>query len=174
MPHLWFQTDRAWNVFPLEESPVALLPDSPVAISDVDTSDRVEAALHKRANGAWLLFAPAHSETRVNGLRFPGIRLLQDRDEIRVSGKTLFFSTERLASVEAYAGASKAFCPRCRQEIANGTPAVQCPGCGVWHHENGDLNCWTYADHCALCPQKTPLNDAYDACRSYQWTPEVM
>ena len=168
MAHLWYQSDCVWNVFALDETPVALTGEGPLSVSGVEEPDQVEAALHKRSTGAWLLFAPAGEQARVNGLRFPGIRLLRDRDEIRVCRQTFFFSTERLASIEAYTSPAKAFCPRCRQEITNGTPAVQCPGCGVWHHENGDLSCWTYGGNCTLCPQKTPLID------SYQWTPEAM
>jgi hypothetical protein len=168
MPHLWFQSEHVWNVFDLTESPVALLRDRPVPVSVGDEPAGVLAALHRRANGAWVLFTDPKNKARLNGLDFPGIRLLRDRDEIRVCGQTYFFSTERLAVIEEYTGSGKAFCPRCRQEMKNGTPAVQCPGCGVWYHEDGNLNCWRYADNCGLCPQKTPLID------TYQWTPEAV
>ena len=169
MPHLWFQTDRVWKVFDLGRDPVALLEDRPVTVSEGrDEPNGVLAALHRRANGAWVLFASRDSKARVNGLLIPGIHALRDRDEIRVCGQTYVFSTERLAAVEEYDGSTRAFCPRCRQEIKKGTPAVQCPGCGIWHHEDVQLNCWTYADHCAMCPQRTPLTDIY------QWTPEAV
>ena len=36
-------------------------------------------------------------------------------------------------------------CPRCRQPIATGTPAVRCPGSEVWHHGVNEPSCWSYA-----------------------------
>jgi hypothetical protein len=81
----------------------------------------------------------------------------------------VFYSTERLALVEEFPGANApAYCPRCKQAIASGHPAVKCPGCGVYYHQSNELPCWTYTDVCALCPQSTALD------AGYQWSPEAL
>ena len=117
---------------------------------------------------SWVLTAFPGRVT-VNGVRVAsGLHVLADRDEITVAGyEPVFFSTERLAAIEKCPASDRALtCPRCRQVIAPYTPAVCCPACGVWHHQDGDLKCWTYAERCALCPHPTGLD------AGYQWTPE--
>jgi len=98
------------------------------------------------------------------------MRVLEDKDEIRTAGAgSLIFSTERRACVEPFPGMDRpAMCPRCGTEIEVNTPAVRCPGCGVWHHQNIDneLPCWTYAETCATCDQPTDLGT------DFRWTPE--
>jgi hypothetical protein len=114
--------------------------------------------------------APSGTPLMVNGLPLrAGLRTLQDRDELRVPGLgPLYFSTERIARIEPLPTEPDALsCPRCRDRIAAGSPAVRCPGCGLWHHQTEDRPCWTYAETCALCPQPT----AADA--GYRWTPEA-
>ena len=118
----------------------------------------------------WTLLALPWAVT-VNGLPVPeGLRVLQDRDEIRIAGfERVFFSTERLAAIEpCLSSNSPLMCPRCRQELVAGTPAVCCPACGVWHHQADGLECWTYAERCALCAHSTALDTGY------QWTPEEL
>ena len=123
----------------------------------------------KDGSESWMVMALPRRGVRVNGVRVASfVHVLTDRDEINVPGyEPVFFSTERLAAIEACPASDRALmCPRCRQAIAPGTPAVCCPACGVWHHEHGDLTCWTYAPSCALCPRVTSLD------AGYQWTPE--
>lgn len=106
---------------------------------------------------------------RINGLRIAsGIRALEDRDEIRISGLDgVFFSTESLAEIVAFReGDRPVACGRCREVISEGTPAVRCPGCGVWHHQSEEFPCWTYAERCACCEQATDLGTGY------RWTPD--
>jgi hypothetical protein len=104
-----------------------------------------------------------------------GLCVLGDRDEIRMGGELRYFSTETLASVEAFPGAERAvFCGRCRQKIEAGTPAVCCPGCGIWYHQDESANlaeserlpCWTYSEKCAFCGHPTALDTVF------AWTPE--
>jgi hypothetical protein len=96
-----------------------------------------------------------------------GIRVLAHMDCLALeSGEVIYFSTEEAARVMPFAGPTGVSCPRCRSEIRAGEPAVKCPGCGVFHHEIEDRNCWTYAPTCALCAQPTPLD------HPLQWTPE--
>lgn len=124
-----------------------------------------------KASGRETLWALLlHAEARVlhNGQPVSaGLRLLAHRDALALEGQEpLFFSTEEAASVEPLAGPDQVVCPRCRDAVAPGEPAVRCPACGVVHHETGERNCWTYAAACALCPQPTALD------AGLQWTPE--
>ncbi len=95
---------------------------------------------------------------------------VEDRDELVLSScdpaRRLFFSTERHASVESFPASDRpTLCPRCKQPLAARDRAVRCPRCACWHHESYQLNCWTYAPHCAACDQPTDLDAAYS------WTP---
>jgi hypothetical protein len=118
----------------------------------------------------WHLLADEASGVTVNGYRLSGgLRTLLDKDEIRVPGAgTVFFSTERLATVEPLPDTARdVCCPRCRQAVSPAASAVRCPSCGVWHHQSPELSCWTYAPGCAMCGQLTALD------AGYQWTPET-
>jgi hypothetical protein len=118
------------------------------------------------ATDAWVLLARPGAAVRINGRRV-GVRVLRERDEIVVGAARAFFSTERLAQVEAFPGGSAAiFCPRCKQEIAHGSLAVRCPGCGSWYHQREELGCWLYSQRCQHCAQATPLDGGF------RWEPE--
>jgi len=122
--------------------------------------------------GHWFVLAPAEKTAiLINGVPLvAGIRVLRDRDEIRLSGADrLFFSTECLASAEPFPGLGQAvFCPRCKQEIAPQSDAVKCPQCEAWHHQSAEFPCWTYSERCALCDQLSNLD------AGYRWTPESL
>ena len=178
MAHLWMRRPSAvdagqsvgeWVATALEGEAFRFAANaahlSPTACEDGTT------AMVLRSRGpdgeSWVLVGS--DTTRINGAPLlSGIRVLADRDEVQVGGQ-VFFSTEHLACVEPFPGAGQPiFCPRCKQEIALASPAVQCPGtgCRVWHHQSDDLPCWTYAERCALCDQPTETGT------TYRWTPE--
>ena len=121
----------------------------------------------------WLLLAPTDSGVRINdALLETGIRVLANCDAIRVADMpTMYFSTERLACIEAYPETEPVFCPRCKTMIAASDAAVCCPRCGVWSHEQipEGKGCWSYAETCALCDQSTDLDAA-----GFRWTPEEL
>ncbi|MGQ0734257.1 MAG: hypothetical protein ACT4QD_11440 [Acidobacteriota bacterium] len=184
MAHLWVRSGLdEWAVLPLGERleldgqalPAAGVFESSEQRSGArrsfDQQPPATAALVCSTHAGleiWTLLASPHRVT-VNGIPVPnGVRVLSDRDELHVAGlEKAYFSTERLTRVEPCpASSTPLLCPRCRQEIAAAAPAVCCPGCGVWHHQEETLECWTYAERCALCPQPTSLN------AGYQWTPE--
>jgi hypothetical protein len=179
MPHFWTKnTEDEWAIFPLEDETISIAQHPPRTtknpLAGARRTSRVLLLKQEPGSEAWILVAGAKRNVSTNGLPLSsGIRVLADRDEIRVDRVgTLFFSTERLAQVEELPGADRPiYCPRCKKEIEKGTPAVRCPSpnCRVWHHENPDRswNCWTYADTCALCPQRTNQTE-------FQWTPEEL
>ena len=123
-----------------------------------------------------MLLSDSSSGVQVNATPIQlGIRVLSHRDEIFLTGgasdfpSRFYFSTERLAHVEPFPGTDgSAICGRCKQPIERGDLAVRCPSanCGIWHHQTEHLGCWTYSDHCALCPTPTALDSGF------RWTPE--
>jgi hypothetical protein len=118
---------------------------------------------------AWTLLGAREASLRVNGLPLLlGIRALRDRDEVSFAGHRCFFSTEELARLEPFPGlAQPAYCPRCKQKVEPGEPAIACPRCRAWHHQSERFPCWTYDTVCALCQMQTTALDA-----GYSWTPE--
>jgi hypothetical protein len=174
MAHLWHVSDEnEWRPFPLDGVLFALpSAGEPQALVTMDRAASGLIAL-RCADGpddeAWFLLAGGEVQVCVNGVPIPhGMAALADRDEIRRPGSPpCFFSTERLAHVATYpADGARGFCPRCKQPIAAGDPAVKCPGCGLWHHASENrLPCWTYGGQCAACSHPTSLD------AGFQWTP---
>jgi len=125
------------------------------------------------AGGApsWTLLGGRQAGLRVNGQPLTlGIRSLRDRDEISLAGQRCFFSNEELARVVPFPGiAQTVFCPRCKQKMEAGDPAVSCPHCRAWHHQSEKFPCWTYEPTCALCRLQSSALDA-----GYAWTPDML
>lgn len=172
MAHLWLRDDaEGWAVWPLEGEAFALEASPP---QNLTRDELVPSAVLLRSGDGraprWVLVAGAKSEVYLNGLRVSlGIRVIRDRDEIRVGDAgACFFSTETLARVAAFPGAErKTFCPRCRMDIEQGTLAVLCPNCRVWYHSSAEMPCWSYAANC-VCGHPTDLNTGF------QWMPEEL
>ena len=165
MAHIWLQNEaREWTAHPLtaDDSPPASK-CTPSGIHFLNTTtDNQEN---------WVVVAGHGSGITINGVPLLiGIHVLRNRDEIRWSREGFgFFSSEELASVvDMPAGDRTMVCPRCKQEILPGTPALRCPRCGIWHHQSEQLPCYTYAENCATCTRKTSLDGGYD------WIPEEM
>ncbi len=163
MAHLWIsESPSDWAIVPLGGGELDLARVPTLAAAG-------PARLTPRTGGrGWVLLAGPG--TRLNGLPLvTGVHALDDRDEVQLAGAAAFyFSTERLAQPVPLPGADRPLtCPRCRGRIETGGLAVQCPGCGVWHHATTELPCWTYASTCALCPQST------DPDAGFRWTPEA-
>ena len=172
MAHLWLRDETAeWMVLPLgaEAFDLSVSPPRPtrLPLGSEGADSRVLLVRMQEAR-EWVLLSGPKCRVRVNGFTIcSGIRVLSDRDEIRIDGfGAFFFSTERLAVIEPLPKTERpVFCPRCKQEIREETPAVQCPQCKVWHHQSPELPCWTYAPTCALDDQATDLD------ADYRWTP---
>jgi hypothetical protein len=177
MSHIWFPQPRGgWTFLPLSGEAYELLVGSPGRLaarraartSGEGSRGGVRLLRSSRADGdIWALAASPECELSLNGLPVPaGLRVLRDRDEVRLAGGgRIFFSTERPAAIESYPepldGTQEGSCPRCKDKIDPGSPAVRCPGCGVWHHQSEMLPCWTYAERCFLCDQSTELDSGF-------------
>jgi hypothetical protein len=155
MAHLWIlDNDQAWVT--------QLLAGDAVSLAELVTLQRTPDA-----STPWALLS-GDPRLRLNGMPVPaGLAMLEDRDEIRLPGRSMWFSTELRAQVQAFpASATRGYCPRCKQAIDAGTAAVCCPQCALWHHASEELPCWTYASTCAACSQDTSLE------AGFRWTPE--
>jgi hypothetical protein len=174
MAHLWFRdADNIWSAMPLNGAAVDVSVEPPRVVADGFRSgvDTVAAVIRAEPAGppVWMLLATGNGDLRVNGFRpIAGLRVLQDRDEIRLGLRDpLFFSAETLACVEEFPGSERAcYCGRCRQPLEKGQLAVQCPQCKIWFHQGEALPCWAYAPSCAFCLQST-LDTGFD------WVPEA-
>lgn len=173
MAHLWtHDAAGAWASTPIAAAAV-LRGDGTITPADADPPSPFTAASGiqvRRVVGqpdTWALLTASRA-FRLNGVPVSlGLAVLEDRDEIRLPGVHVWFSTETQAHVEPFPqSATRGFCPRCKQAIEAGSPAVRCPSCGLWHHASDDLPCWTYAPTCAACAQDTDLD------AGFRWTPE--
>jgi hypothetical protein len=144
----------------------------PAATADIASASvsSVESTLQVvHAGDAWVLIWGPSEVVRVNGVpRRGGIHVLRDRDEVAVARqRPMFFSAEQLPRISVCEETEEPeHCPRCNSRIEPGTKIVCCPGCGVTYCQSDDRQCWTYAERCTFCPQKTALNG------TYSWTPE--
>ena len=170
MAHLWVETEPGeWGIRELVGQAEALDGNA-----GPGPGDRQHVAHHAGLRAGpdgktWVLLAPpGNGAVRVNGMPLAlGMRVLRERDEIVVNGRRRYFSGERHAVVVPFPGSDRPVtCPRCRQEVLAGTPAVACPQCDAWHHQSEELPCWTYSPTCALGDQPTELGTGY------RWTPE--
>lgn len=180
MATIWSQQNDeggGWAATALDGEPEAFFltgdPQSPVSARQSEGAARGDVCLVRRmalsGTEAWTLVAPDGAAVSINGDPVMlGMRVLRDRDEIRVSQReAVFFSTEQPAVVEDFPGIGKAArCPRCQQQVKVGSRAVRCPQCSLWYHQDDDLPCWTYSDECGVCGRRTDLE------MGFSWTPE--
>ena len=99
---------------------------------------------------------------QINGNAIPaGLRVLQDRDEIRFNHERFYFSSQDQLVVETMDSEPVA-CPRCAGRIEPLTPAVRCR-CHAWYHQSDESPCFTYGETCPLCGASTQLDaDPWD------------
>jgi hypothetical protein len=123
-----------------------------------------------------VLFPYGADQTSVNGTSLFSHKVLKDRDEIVLrcrKGKLwCFFSAEALPRIRPYAADSDSavpvFCIRCKGKMEVGQPAIQCPQCSLWYHQNEPEQkpCWSYDAHCVGCRRPTTMD--------YSWKPEAV
>lgn len=177
--HFWIRRTRdngpGWAAVPLTGRSYQFVDAEPYARRADGTAAIVGGAmvLHidDEAADQWILIAAPGAGLRVNGREaLLGALPLRDRDEIRLpDGQRLYFATERLPEVVVLPkAAQKTICPRCCDPIEQGTPAVNCPCCGIWCHQRNDRPCWHY-EGASTCPRCSQSN-APDA--GYRWWPD--
>jgi hypothetical protein len=176
MAHLWIQGGGEWRVVPLGSgiwtfNGASLEPRSEGEADD-EAGAAVIASFELRGQTRHLVCVPRHEGyVSVNGATpAGGARVLRDRDEILVGESVrAYYSTERRPVIESFPGFAdrQAICPRCKEAIAPGTAAVECPGagCGLWYHQTDDRPCWSYDGLCIPCGQPTPFE------ADFKWTP---
>jgi hypothetical protein len=122
------------------------------------------------ARSDWVVLAGRDARLRLNGVPVAlGLAALRHRDELCFDGGTpLYFSTERVVSLETYEASDSPRCPRCTLGIEAGDGYVRCPGCGVLHHQCQARECWTYTESCALCDQSS------DLAAGLRWSPDLL
>ena len=183
MPHIWSEGDEGqWPVSDLDGSLYSLHDSRVQPLTELPAgsgaSDSVALCTAHAGGERWALLAGSAARVSVNGNPVTlGIRHLRDRDEILLrSGDAsvawrFFFSTEMLACVQPLPAGVTASCPRCKDPLEPGQPAVRCPACCVWHHQNEQSNrpCWTYSELCAACNNQATALDA-----GFRWTPEEL
>ncbi len=173
MPYLWsLNRDLDWIPRQLAEDPGN--PVENMVVADLDIVKPRDGRFNEKYV---LLWSPQHT-VRLNGLQLTsGIRILADRDEIRVNNDPpVFFSSEQLVTDEVYEAsdtgdkggpASDALCPRCEKPLIEGKPVVRCPGCSLaYHYSSSDKNrdCWGFASKCS-CGHSTEMGNGF------RWTP---
>jgi hypothetical protein len=119
--------------------------------------------------GAVLLVRPG-VWVRVNGEPvLGGMRILEHRDEVLAGEYRLVFSQQGVPVVAPFTpanGTRLPTCPVCRGPVREASPAVQCPGCARWFHQDGAKTCWSYAPSCRFCNHPTAFDD------SAAWRPD--
>jgi hypothetical protein len=114
--------------------------------------------------------APDCARVRVNGepLR-AGIRVLQDRDEVRSEDLLAYFAAHSPPRLEEFSEAlhGRLHCPVCTRPLAG--PAVRCPRCARFYCETEDFPCWSSGP---TCPSGDGQPTALDA--EPDWIPEIL
>lgn len=124
----------------------------PLAAGEAVTLGPRVQALPLTSDGCGLL---VEGRVTVNGALTLPLRVLQDRDEIRIDDQTLCFSIDGPADIVPFSGVSSVRCGRCQGGMQEGEPAVLCPRCQAWHHQTPLLSCWTYGPQCPRCGRPT-------------------
>ena len=151
MAHLWINDDNEWCVVPL------------------DGDARRFGSQFVAVDGQWAVLVEPGSTVLVNGTPVVGdLKILRDRDQVLLpTAGRAFFSTERLAEITPMIETPREIrCPRCKAPVVAGSPAVRCPSCQLWHHQDPYRTCWTYSPVCGGCSQATALD------AGFHWTPD--
>ncbi len=173
MAYLWFE-DLAlnrWFTVPLTGDAWILSTSAPKVLQDghpTGSGPRPTMMVRRQraADSQWILLAGREAHLRVNGAPMAFVtHILQDYDEILIgdsnegSWQRCFFSAARAVSVTPFpADADPVACSHCEQPILAGQSTVQCPACGLWHHQLGNgQSCWTLAQGCAACGCRAPV-----------------
>jgi hypothetical protein len=193
MSHIWHwnNAEDAWAAVELAQSAFVIVPGAAVPLCAIDETASLESPLliqdsRDSAGDRWLLLVRNGTGVLVNGDRVElGVRSLRDRDELLVLPKRsstsgsnaalehlpLYFSTERLPRVEAFAaGPRPVICARCHGSITEGN-VVRCPNprCRQYHHQADAQPCWAHLETCAAVGCGWPTH-----MTQYRWVPNAI
>jgi len=153
MAYVWFEREDEWAAMRLSEMPVDVGGRVPRAVTPGHSSIGTKQIPAQKATqivqvgagrrqASVLIWSPDKT-VRVNGWTLTtGIRVLADRDEIRIGDRTpVFYSSESVArsrsSPEATARSSATLYAADRKRKA----VVRCPDCGLMYHQDAELRC---------------------------------
>ena len=154
-------------------------PEQPVrTIGDLAAVDwqRSVCLLHHAAGQKerWVLLAGRSVPLSLNGLSQDCIRVLRDRDKLRLRDADMRFSSEVPLRVVPMPDLGRAIqCARCGQPVEAGTDSVRC-ACGAYFHQQADtLPCYAFPTEtgtaaCPLCGRPTTLEDG-----GLRWVPNA-
>jgi len=94
------------------------------------------------------------TDVKVNGFSAMPLRILTDKDEIRVGGEVFYFGVDSDWQAVPFKETKQICCARCKGNIGQGEMSVQCR-CGAWFHQSDTIQCWTYDVRCSSCDQPT-------------------
>ena len=176
---IWLKAETdEWQNRPLDHPAIRLIgkPGAEPRVEAVDTQSCSTTEIRRcEVNGEWrwAVLAPAGANVWVNGHPLCQFQMLHHRDCVWLHDfGPLHFSTERRITIEPFpAGNGDVFCVRCKLPMEVGKPACQCPGCGLWHHEDETEQrpCFTFGEKCAGCNDFPTDPDA-----GFRWMPESL
>ena len=168
--NLWQFTSGDWEALALREA-AALTAAAVTPLSRAAACLAHTPALLYNTGAHWVLLAAPDTGVWVNASPLSeGLRVLADRDAIRIPGAPpLFFATDQSVERIPFPDDQPLPCPRCRDPIQLGDMAVRCPGCGIWHHQHPERECWSYGSSCCNCNQPSAA-----AAVGQSWSPEVL
>ncbi|MHC5109540.1 MAG: hypothetical protein ACYTHJ_06640 [Planctomycetota bacterium] len=134
------------------------------ATSSASPTRRADATRSDAGN--WTLITSQGGQ--INGFPLPrfGVRVLQDRDEIRVVGARFYFSTEQRSAPFIFEGAGHGCrCPRCKASLQRGDHVMACAGCGWLYHQSPQYPCYTGFEgedmNCINCAMAARIDEQF-------------
>ncbi len=122
----------------------------------------------------WVVLAGRSIALRLNGISHDCIRVLRDRDELRLREADMRFSCEVPMRVVPMPDLGRAVpCARCGQSMEAGSPSVRC-ACGAYFHQQAEiLPCYAFPTEsgtaaCPLCGRPTTLEAG-----GLRWVPDA-
>jgi hypothetical protein len=133
----WNNEEKFWQ-------PTLVPPDAAFVVGDHTRLLPVGSARH------WALLT-ADAAATVNGRPCLPIEILDDRDEVRLTGDHFCLSTHSPADPLAFSAATAANrnvrCARCQSDLLEGDRVVRCGHCRAYHH----ASCESYDARCQKC-----------------------
>jgi len=167
---------RHWKPVGLKDGLISVgVSDGRAAVVSPDEGNAVASLIpYQDLNGRrrCFLICRRGSHVRCKGLPIlAGVRVLSDKDEIALGNgpeARFYYSQESKPQIVPFEeGPRPTYCARSKARITQGTPAVQCPSCGLWYIETDEMPAYTYCgEPCVGCGRPTTTD--------YSWAPDPL